>query len=135
LPAGVEVAHKFLELDGLGAVPRLAANLTMNKSDFEETTLLIGDTYRYPGLVPNPPEHWNGWEVPYFDAATAAKMAVEMANDKDYPLGTTFDGEVFSVADADYPGEPPLEFSHVMIGDTKYWPIGAWYWTWWREDA
>jgi hypothetical protein len=98
----------------------------------------------YPGYS-NPAQHWNGWAMPHFTKATAARIAA--GNNR----ARRTEGEIERVRydskrDAFlidnptlWPGEPPEvirgEDVHTEDGVKHLYAVGAAAWTWTREGG
>lgn len=105
----------------LGALPRIDIETGVIKTTnaFPMAFKIDGNETVYHGLSKD--EHWNGFEVPYFDYETACKVALE------YSKSHSFDDDMFTLIDTSGHEET---YGVTMINGQKYWSIGGWSWIW-----
>ena len=75
-------------------------------------------------------ERWNGWACPFFGRVAADRIVRTVEND-DYTR-IFWDGDTVVVVSN--PGDPTDEYvdriDGTVIDGVRYWPIGAYSWTW-----
>lgn len=102
----------------------------IKKSDLRKTKVSNGEGQNFDALVKKN-ETWNGYAIPYFDRATAIEVLREIDSLLQMPDSAGMVGDVATIT---YEGETD-QFKPVTIEGKKYWPIGAYKYTWEEGEA